>query len=147
MVLTLFRSSVPVTPAYVFLLIAEAVMLMASIVIMAVPEGLPLMNSLVQSMNTESMYKMNILVSHKAQFSDSAYMNLLFSDKTGTITEGNLSVVEFILGSGEVVQDFSGEEFLRAHCIEQSGQSFRGKGSGKQQHGPGTADLRYGKTV
>ena len=41
-VLTLFRSSVPVTPAYVFLLIAEAVMLMASIVIMAVPEGLPL---------------------------------------------------------------------------------------------------------
>ena len=86
-VLTLFRSSVPVTPAYVFLLIAEAVMLMASIVIMAVPEGLPLMNSLVQSMNTESMYKMNILVSHKAQFSDSAYMNLLFSDKTGTIAE------------------------------------------------------------
>ena len=73
-------------------------MLMASIVIMAVPEGLPMMNSLVQSMNTESMYKKNILVSHKAAFSDSAYMNLLFSDKTGTITEGNLSLVEFVAG-------------------------------------------------
>ena len=47
-----------------------------------------MMNSLVQSMNTESMYKKNILVSHKAAFSDSAYMNVLFSDKTGTITEG-----------------------------------------------------------
>lgn len=129
-VLTLFRSSVPVTPAYVFLLIAEAVMLMASIVIMAVPEGLPLMNSLVQSMNTESMYKMNILVSHKAQFSDSAYMNLLFSDKTGTITEGNLSVVEFILGSGEVVQDFSGEEFLRAIVLNNLARVSEGKAVG-----------------
>ena len=105
-------------------------MLKASIVIMSVPEGLPLMNSLVHSMNTESMYKMNILVSHKAQFSDSAYMNLLFSDKTGTITEGNLSVVEFILGSGEVVQDFSGEEFLRAIVLNNLARVSEGKAVG-----------------
>ena len=76
------RTDEPITVVYVLLLVAEAVMLMASIVIMAVPEGLPMMNSLVQSMNTESMYKKNILVSHKAAFSDSAYMNVLFSDKT-----------------------------------------------------------------
>ena len=62
-------------------------MLMASIVIMAVPEGLPMMNSLVQSMNTESMYKKNILVSHKAAFSDSAYMNVLFSQIVAICTE------------------------------------------------------------
>mgnify|MGYP000128668170 CR=1 FL=1 len=93
-VLNLIRTDEPITVVYVLLLVAEAVMLMASIVIMAVPEGLPMMNSLVQSMNTESMYKKNILVSHKAAFSDSAYMNVLFSDKTGTITQGNLSLVE-----------------------------------------------------
>ena len=70
--LTLLRSNETTTVVALVLLIAEAVMLMASIVIMAVPEGLPMMNSLVQSMNTESMYKKSILVSHKAAFSDSA---------------------------------------------------------------------------
>lgn len=103
-----------VNAVYVILQLAEAVMLMASIVIMAVPEGLPMMNSLVQSMNTESMYKKNILVSHKAAFSDSAYMNLLFSDKTGTITEGNLSLVEFVTGDGQVVNEINNEEFIES---------------------------------
>ena len=32
-------------------------------------------------------------------------MNILFSDKTGTITKGNLSVVEFLLGDGKIVKD------------------------------------------
>ena len=113
-VLSLVRANEAITPVMVLLLIAEAVMLMASIVIMAVPEGLPMMNSLVQSMNTESMYKKNILVSHKAAFSDSAYMNVLFSDKTGTITQGNLSLVEFITGDGEIVSDIQSREFIEA---------------------------------
>lgn len=113
-VLTLVRANQAITVVSVLLLVAEAVMLMASIVIMAVPEGLPMMNSLVQSMNTESMYKKNILVSHKAAFSDSAYMNVLFSDKTGTITQGNLSLVEFITGDGKVVENIQSREFIEA---------------------------------
>ena len=59
-VLTLIRTNESITPVFVILLVAEAVMLMASIVIMAVPEGLPMMNSLVQSMNTESMYEPSV---------------------------------------------------------------------------------------
>ena len=113
-VLTLVRADEAITVVSVLLVIAEAVMLMASIVIMAVPEGLPMMNSLVQSMNTESMYKKNILVSHKAAFSDSAYMNVLFSDKTGTITEGNLSLVEFITGKGDIIDSIQNKEFIEA---------------------------------
>ena len=112
-VLGIVRSQTDITAVGVIMLIAEAVMLMASIIIMAVPEGLPMMNSLVQSMNTESMYKKNILVSHKAAFSDSAYMNILFSDKTGTITQGNLSLVEFILGNGDVVNSVPNQEFIK----------------------------------
>lgn len=113
-VLSLVRANEAITAVLIFLLVAEAVMLMASIVIMAVPEGLPMMNSLVQSMNTESMYQKNILVSHKAAFSDSAYMNLLFSDKTGTITEGNLSLVELITGDGKIVEKIQNREFIDA---------------------------------
>lgn len=112
-VLGITRATEAVTAVSVIMLIAESIMLMASIIIMAVPEGLPMMNSLVQSMNTESMYKKNILVSHKAAFSDSAYMNILFSDKTGTITQGNLSLVEFILGSGKIVSTIINQEFIK----------------------------------
>lgn len=93
--------------AAVGMMAASYIMLFASIIIMAVPEGLPMMNSLVQGMNTEDMYKKHILVSHKAAFADSAYLNLLFSDKTGTITEGKLGLVEFILGDGLVTVPFS----------------------------------------
>lgn len=116
-VLGIARATDAVTATTVIMLIAEAIMLMASIIIMAVPEGLPMMNSLVQSMNTEQMYKKHILVSHKAAFSDSAYMNLLFTDKTGTITEGNLSLVEFILGSGSIIKGLRTPEFIEAITV------------------------------
>ena len=116
-VLGVARATEAVTAVFVILLVAEAIMLMASIVIMAVPEGLPMMNSLVQSMNTESMYKKNILVSHKAAFSDSAYMNLLFSDKTGTITQGDLSLVEFILGNGKITSNVTSKDFIEAITV------------------------------
>lgn len=128
--LTLFRTDADITAVFVLLLIAEAVMLMASIVIMAVPEGLPMMNSLVQSMNTESMYKKSILVSHKAAFSDSAYMNLLFSDKTGTITEGNLSLVEFILGDGKIVNKLLNVDFIEAITLNNLAKVSEGKAIG-----------------
>lgn len=114
----------------VVLIVAEALMLMASIVIMAVPEGLPMMNSLVQSMNTESMYKKNILVSHKNAFSDSAYMNILFSDKTGTITQGNLSLVEFILGNGKIVSDISDKDFIELISVNNLAKVSEGKAIG-----------------
>lgn len=129
-VLTLIRTDEAITPVFVILLVAEAVMLMASIVIMAVPEGLPMMNSLVQSMNTESMYKKNILVSHKAAFSDSAYMNLLFSDKTGTITEGNLSLVEFIMGDGSMADEILHLDFLEAITLNNLAKISEGKAIG-----------------
>lgn len=128
--LSLFRANEAVTVVTVLLLIAEAVMLMASIVIMAVPEGLPMMNSLVQSMNTESMYKKNILVSHKAAFSDSAYMNVLFSDKTGTITQGNLSLVEFITGAGNLTDSINSSEFIDAITLNNLAKVSEGKAIG-----------------
>lgn len=128
--LSIFRAGEAVSVVSVLLLVAEAVMLMASIVIMAVPEGLPMMNSLVQSMNTESMYKKNILVSHKAAFSDSAYMNVLFSDKTGTITQGNLSLVEFITGVGNLTDSIQSGEFMEAITLNNLAKVSEGKAIG-----------------
>ena len=38
----------------------------------------------------------------------------MFSDKTGTITQGNLSLVEFITGNGEIVDSIQSSEFIEA---------------------------------
>lgn len=119
-VLSLVRATEPITGVFVTVTIISSIMLMATIVIMAVPEGLPMMNSLVQSMNTESLYKKNILVSHKAAFSDSAYMDILFSDKTGTISQGILSLVEFVLGNGTIVDQIYSNNFIEAITLNNS---------------------------
>lgn len=144
-VLTLMRAKTGMDVAQIVIVVANAIMLMASIVIMAVPEGLPMMNSLVQSMNTESMYKKNILVSKKAAFSDSAYMNILYSDKTGTITEGNLSLVEFINGEGEIIPEVSHKEFMTAITLNNLAKISEGKAIGSNNMDRALLNYAIGK--
>lgn len=126
----LIRGNVALQAAAIAGLVAEAIMLGASILIMAIPEGLALIVSLIQSMNSENMYKHNILVSHKNAFSDSAFLNILFSDKTGTITQGKLSLVEFIKGNGEIVTELKNKEFIDAITINNLAKVSEGKAIG-----------------
>ena len=84
----------------IFLLIIETILFAVTIIIMAVPEGLPMMLALVSSMNSGRLLAQNILVRHPDTIETAGYMNILFSDKTGTITEGKLSVVDFFLADG-----------------------------------------------
>lgn len=88
-------------------LFIDAISLAVVIIVMAVPEGLPMMISLVLSMNMGKMMKDNVLV-HKLNGVETAGgINILFSDKTGTITEGRLSVVEVATGNLTKFTDFS----------------------------------------
>lgn len=84
----------------IFLLIIETILFAVTIIIMAVPEGLPMMLALVSSMNSGRLLAQNILVRHPDTIETAGYMNILFSDKTGTITEGKLSIVDFFLADG-----------------------------------------------
>ena len=84
----------------IFLLIIETILFAVTIIIMAVPEGLPMTLALVSSMNSGRLLAQNILVRHPDTIETAGYMNILFSDKTGTITEGKLSVVDFFLADG-----------------------------------------------
>lgn len=93
-----------ITSFNIFLLVIETIMFAVTIVIMAVPEGLPMMLSLVSAMNSTKLLKENILVRNQDSIETAGYMQILFSDKTGTITEGNLSVVDFVLGDGIVIE-------------------------------------------
>ena len=88
----------------IFLLVIETILFAVTIIIMAVPEGLPMMLALVSSMNSGRLLAQNILVRHPDTIETAGYMNILFSDKTGTITEGKLSVVDFFLGNGTLYE-------------------------------------------
>ena len=83
--------------------IVEAVSIAIIIVVCAVPEGLPLMIALVLMQNTGKMLDLNVLVRKAIGIETAGSLNVLFSDKTGTITKGQLEVVEFFTGAGETV--------------------------------------------
>lgn len=76
----------------------EKVMVSVTIVVMAVPEGLPLMIAIVLMQNTSKMLQKNVLVRKPIGIETAGSLNVLFSDKTGTITKGMLEVVEFFDG-------------------------------------------------
>ena len=80
--------------------VVEAVSLAVVIIVCAVPEGLPLMISLVLMQNTSKMLDHNVLVRKAEGIETAGSLNILFSDKTGTITKGQLEVVEFFTADG-----------------------------------------------
>lgn len=73
------------------------------IIVCAVPEGLPLMISLVLMQNTSKMLDHNVLVRKAVGIETSGSLNILFSDKTGTITKGMLEVVDFFTADGNSI--------------------------------------------
>lgn len=78
--------------------VIQSVMLAVIIIVMAVPEGLPLMIAIVSAQNMGKMLKDNVLVRKVAGIETAGSLNILFSDKTGTITKGKLEAVTFITG-------------------------------------------------
>jgi len=82
----------------------EAVTLAVVIIVCAVPEGLPLMISLVLMQNTSKMLEHNVLVRKAEGIETAGSLNILFSDKTGTITKGQLEVVDFFTADGNSIE-------------------------------------------
>lgn len=83
--------------------VVRALSLAIVIIVCAVPEGLPLMISLVLMQNTSKMLDHNVLVRKAEGIETAGSLNILFSDKTGTITKGMLEVVDFFTGDGNSI--------------------------------------------
>lgn len=83
--------------------VVNAVSLAVVIIVCAVPEGLPLMISLVLMQNTSKMLDHNVLVRKAEGIETAGSLNILFSDKTGTITKGSLEVVDFFCADGNSI--------------------------------------------
>ena len=80
-------------PVYLVDNLIYALTLSVTIIIVSVPEGLPMMVALVLSINTKKMLKDQVLVRKLVGIETAGSLNVLLTDKTGTLTRGALSVI------------------------------------------------------
>ncbi|MDD4715518.1 MAG: calcium-translocating P-type ATPase, PMCA-type [Oscillospiraceae bacterium] len=85
----------------------HAATLAISVIVVAIPEGLPLMITVVLSSNMKRMLKDNVLVRKLVGIETSGNLNILFTDKTGTLTKGKLKADSFFTGNGTKYESFS----------------------------------------
>lgn len=85
----------------------DAITVAVTIIVCAVPEGLPMLTSLLLSFQSMRMAKDNVLVRKINGLETAGSLSILFSDKTGTITEGKLSVAEVVTGDGKPFPAFA----------------------------------------
>ena len=83
----------------------QALTLAVTIIVVSVPEGLPMMITLVLSSNMKRMLKDNVLVRKLMGIETAGSLNILFTDKTGTLTKGELEVVGVMFGNLDYYKD------------------------------------------
>ena len=91
--------------------ILHALTISVTIIVVAVPEGLPMMITLVLSSNMKRMLKNNVLVRKMIGIETAGSLNILFTDKTGTLTKGKLEVIE--IADGNLKKYYTEEEILK----------------------------------
>ncbi len=89
----------------------SAVTLAISVLVVAVPEGLPMMITVVLSSNMKRMLRDRVLVKKLVGIETAGSLNILFCDKTGTLTCGDFSVTRIITADGE----FASVSRMREH--------------------------------
>ena len=104
---TLLTGAIP-TGVYEWIrLVMNAITVAVTIIVCAVPEGLPMLTSILLSFQSLRMAKDNVLVRKINGLETAGSLSILFSDKTGTITEGKLSVVEMATGNVKTYNELS----------------------------------------
>lgn len=78
-----------------------ALILAVVIIVVAVPEGLPMMVAIVLSINMRKLLRDKVLVRKLLGIEAAGSLNVLFSDKTGTLTRGELQVSTFVSGNAQ----------------------------------------------
>ena len=89
-----------ITTKFVLGELLHAFTLGLTVVVMAVPEGLPMMIAVVLSSNIKRMVRDQVLVRKPVGIESAGSMNILFTDKTGTLTEGKMRVGGVMLSDG-----------------------------------------------
>lgn len=108
-----------------------ALTLAVTIIVVAVPEGLPMMITMVLSSNMKRMIKDNVMVRKLVGIETAGCINVLFTDKTGTLTKGNFIVEGFMGASLKEYKTFDeiekGSKFydlIGLSCIANNSSKF-----------------------
>ena len=83
-------------PAFALPQLIRALTVAISILVVAVPEGLPMMITVVLSSNMKKMLRAGVLVRRLVGIETAGNLNILFTDKTGTLTCGKLKVASIV---------------------------------------------------
>ena len=100
-----------------------------TIIVAAVPEGLPMIVQLVTKQNVKVMEKFNILTKNPGKISELAYVDLICTDKTGTLTTGVMTPKEIINGNGkELLEDYDLWRLVKENISLNTSATFDGEG-------------------
>lgn len=96
---------------YMASVLLSALTYMITVIVVAAPEGLPMMITVVLSANMKKMLNDNIHVKKLVGIDTAGSLNILFTDKTGTITEGR-PVLDKIITPFGTAKNLKGAEKL-----------------------------------
>jgi len=86
--------------------VVTSVILAIIVIVVAVPEGLPMMIAIVLSLNMRKLLKAKVLVRKLLGIETAGSLNILFVDKTGTLTKGIFIPTVFVSGTTSMYQSF-----------------------------------------
>lgn len=98
-----------------------------TIIVAAVPEGLPFIITIIISQNASKMIKHNVLAKNTHKIPEAGNIQILCTDKTGTLTYGNLIPITNYLGDGSQVDfnsDLKVSRFIAADILFNTGAAF-----------------------
>eukprot|EP01118_Nematostelium_gracile_P010880 TRINITY_DN3812_c0_g1_i1.p1 TRINITY_DN3812_c0_g1~~TRINITY_DN3812_c0_g1_i1.p1 ORF type:complete len:903 (-),score=305.56 TRINITY_DN3812_c0_g1_i1:98-2806(-) len=108
--------------------VVTAIILAVIVIVVAVPEGLPMMIAIVLSLNMRKLLKAEVLVRKLMGIETAGSLDILFVDKTGTLTRGVFEAQMFITGDGKSYKSFDqltkGLQDVVSFTIRESASSF-----------------------
>ncbi len=122
---------------FVAMRLIKAVTIAMTVIVVAVPEGLPMMITVVLSSNMKKMMRDQVLVRKMVGIETAGCMNILFTDKTGTLTEGRPVCGELVFGNGDrfsrqsvfdskILRKLQCSVFLNSGCTMRDGEPVGG---------------------
>lgn len=121
-------------PSLMFANLLHAALLAIAVIVVAVPEGLPMMITIVLSSNMLRMQKDHVMVRKLVGIEAAGSINILFTDKTGTLTTGKMTADRIVLGDETIyrhMKDCTHRELRRllglSCCYNNSADYIKGK--------------------